>query len=183
MAQLSDEAVAALAKMIDEEGRKWVEQYVAGRQAALTKKGAVVTGELINSLQYAITQTLQQGVQTTIEIAFDEHGRYIDMKRLNVPSGGTDYISNIAAWIVRKNLYQKYLSKYLISRKLKKAPPSALNNMAWAVAISRKSRTYRRKTWYAKSSSGAVTDLYNRVAANLPDIVMDQLKKQFPQNK
>jgi len=103
------------------------------------------------------------------------------MKGLNVPRGGSEFIDALAAWIVKKGLEAKMTRDFVAKRRLKNAPANVLTQLAWSVAITRRSKI-RRRSWYAKSKSAAVTDLFNRVSAGLPDIVMDEIKKQFPQS-
>ena len=172
--------VDQLREYIHAEAQAWVADWVARRRAVLAKRGINASGELIRSMEYAAVQVFNQAITNTIEIAFDEHGRYVDMRRLNVPEGGVDYIQNLAAWIVKKGLYDRFVQGYIQRRKLKKAPPSVLNNMAWAIAIKRR-KTRRPRAWYNKSKSAAITDLFNQVAAGMPQLVSDEIKKGFTQ--
>lgn len=172
---------AALVKMlsdhIEAESRAWVAAYVAQRKAVMAKRGIQASGELIQGMNYALTQNLNAAITNLIEISFDDHGRYVEMKRLDAPSGGTDYINNLAAWIVKKGLYNKFVQGYIQRRGLRKAPPSVLTNMAFAIAIKRDAGKYRRRAWYNKSKTAAITDLFNQVAAGVPDIVIAEIKK------
>ncbi len=172
--------VDQLREYIHAEAQAWVADWVARRKAVLAKRGINASGELIRSMEYAAVQVFNQAITNTIEVAFDEHGRYVDMKRLNVPDGGVDMIQNIASWIVKKGLYDRFVQGYIQRRKLKKAPPSVLNNMAWAIAIKRR-KTRRSRAWYNKSKSAAITDLFNQVAAGMPQLVSDEIKKGFTQ--
>jgi hypothetical protein len=179
--QLSDEASKELTLFIESEGRAWAERWIADRKAFLNKRKVSASGSLVDSLQYELQSTLGNEIKTTLSIAFDEHGRYIDMKRLNVPDGGSDLILALQAWIVRKNLQSKFESGFLKKRKLKTLPQDALNRMAWGIAINR-SKIPRRKAWYAKAKAAGIDDLYNRIAAGLPQIVADEITKNFPKN-
>ena len=96
-------------------------------------------------------------------------------------SDSADIDAKIAAledWIVRKGLEQKFLRSFMAKRRLKKVPPNVLNQIAWGIAV-RRSNRYRRRQWWNKPKSAAITDLYNRVAAGLPDIVAEEIKKGF----
>ncbi len=180
MAQLSDDAVRQLAEMIDREARDWARDWIAARKATLEKRKIKASGELISSIQSSARMTLESAVTNIVEIAFAEQGRFVDMKRLDVPGGGADYISNLAAWIQRKGLLAKYRAAFLIRNRRKKEPADLLYRMSWAVAMSRKTQKYRRRPWYAKAQAAGVNELYNRVAANLPDIVLQELTAAFP---
>lgn len=172
--------------MIDREGRTWAAEWMQSRANVLQRRKIVASGLLIDSFQAFATQTLERSIINTLEIAFEEHGRYIDMKRLNLPSGGTEYISNLAAWIESRNLQNKYKKTYLEKARRKSEPDDLLLRMAWALAFDRaKNRyvtgnTYRRRAWYSKAKAAGVSDLFNRVAANVPKIVAEELTKAFP---
>lgn len=179
---LSEQSIALLADHIEAESRTWVAEYVRNRQAVLNKRKITASGQLRDSMQFALTKTLQQAVTNSLELAFEEHGRFIDMKRLNVPKGGTEYINALSDWIVRKGLTDRFVQKFVQSRGLRKPPQDVLNRMAWGIAIKR-GRGYKRRGFgYAKSKSAAITDLYNRVAAGIPDIVLDEITKGLAAN-
>ncbi len=165
--------------MIDREAREWAREWIANRRAVLEKRKITATRELVNSIQAATETTLQAAVTNVVEIAFAEQGRFVDIKSLNPASGGADYISNLAAWIQKKGLLSKYRAEYMRKNGLRKEPANILYKMAWAVAIQRKTGGYRRRAWYAKAQAAGVNDLYNRVAANLPDIVLQELTAVF----
>ncbi len=170
--------MAALRSHIEAESRVWVAEFVAGRQAFLRSRKIAASGTLLDSFAYEINSALEGQLKTALQIEFEEHGRFIDMRRLNVPGGGGDYIAALEDWIVRKGLEQKFLRAFMAKRRLKKVPPNVLNQMAWGIAV-RRSNRYRRRQWWNKPKSAAITDLYNRVAAGLPDIVAEEIKKGF----
>lgn len=176
---LSDNHIEILKDHIHRESEVWVKEYIQNRKTVLEKRGSKATGQLISSLQFALTQATSGAVTNTIEIAFNESGRFIDMKRLKPSEGGDEYIAALAKWIVDKGLYEKMVQRYIETRKLRKAPANVLQNLAWAMAKKRAERTPKRTKWYASSSTGAVSDLFNRVAAGLPDIIIKELKKGF----
>lgn len=179
MAQLSEQAIKALTDFIEAEGRKWARLYIVNRQKSLRKRGITTSGQLQQSLGSEVSSQLQGVVTTSIELEFEDYGRLIDMTRLKPPSGGGDYISFLEDWIVRKGLQQKFISGFMRKRKLKAEPQNVLNQIAWGIAVKRTQKYRRRSPWFAKSKTAAVTDLYNRVAAGLPDIVADEIKNAF----
>lgn len=178
MAQLSDNAIKALADFIESQSREWVEQYIQERKSVLEKRKILASGELRDSFAFSLTKRLNESVTNAIELEFNEYGRFIEMKRLNVPGGGEEYLNALAAWIIKKGLQDKMTQGFVAKRNLRAAPPNVLRSLAWAIAVNR-TKKYRRRSWYAKSKSAAVTDLFNRVAAGIPDIVLDELKKAF----
>lgn len=178
MAQFSAEATAQLAEFLEKEGREWVQQFIAQRKAFLAKRKIKASGDLIDSMRYEIESTLESYLRTSIDVQFQLYGRFIDMKNLAAPSGGSEYIAALEDWIVRRGFEQKFLSAFMANRKLKRPPKHYLNQLAWGIAIKRKAKV-RRRAWYAKSKAAATSDLYNRVAAGLPEIVADELRKSF----
>lgn len=172
---LSDNAIAQLADLIENESRIWVQEYIRVRQATLRKRGINASEKLIHSFAYSLTKSLNTAVTNTIELSFEDYGRFVEMKRMDVPAGGADLIANLAAWIVKKGFQEKFQRSFMTKRGLKKPPQDMLNKMAWGIAIKR-SKGYRRRAWYAKSKTAAITDLFNQVASNIPDLVLQELK-------
>lgn len=181
MAQLSDEALQEITNYVEVQGLAWAKEFIAGRKAWMEKQGIKASGDLILSLEEQVISTIEGAARTRLEIAFSTHGRYLDMKRLNVPRGGSEFIDNLAAWIEDKGFRGKWTSKFMRKRGLVNEPPNILQMMAWGIAKNR-SKKYRRRQWYNKPKSASITDLYNRVAANMPDLVAKQIKEAFQTN-
>lgn len=179
MAQLSGEALQQLTTFIEGESRRWVEEFIAGRRAFLRTRKITASDRLIESFAQEITSTLEGQWRTELLLEFEEHGRFIDM-RLKPAGGGGDYLAALEDWIVRKGLEEQFVRTFMARRRLKKEPENVLRQMAWGIAV-RRTQRYRRRQWYNKSKSAAITDLYNRVAAGLPDIVVEEIKKGFKQ--
>lgn len=179
---LSNDAIQALTQYLEVQGLAWAKEFIAYRKSWLQSKGITVTDELINSLQEEVTSTIEGAAKTRIEIAFKEYGRYIEMKNLKAPGGGAEYIKALEEWIEDKGLRQRFTNRLIQRKRLKTAPPNVLNQLAWAIAISRNNRVKRRRQWYNKPKSASITELYNRVAANLPDLVLQEIKQAFKQN-
>ena len=178
MAQFSDEALKQLAVFIESESRSWAAQFIAGRQAFLRSRKITATGELIGSFASEIVTALEGQFKTELLIEFEEHGRFVDMKRLKPPQGGGDYIAALMDWIVKKGLERRFVQDFTLKRRLKKPPSDMLRQIAWSIAVKR-TQLYLRRAWYAKSKSAAITDLYNRVASGLPDIIAEEIKNAF----
>lgn len=176
---LPKDAVDEIREYIEVQGIAWAREYIAGRQAYLRSQGMVASGELVSGLAFEIQSQLDQALQTRIALAFPEHGRFRDMKRINPPSGGGSYIENLEDWIRRKGFEQKFTEGFLRKRKVKRVPVNIVNQMAWGIALKRKIAYRRRGGWYAKSKTASITDLYNNIAAGLPDKVMQEIKAAF----
>lgn len=179
MAQLSDEALKEITEYIEVQGRAWAKEYIANRIAYLGKRNVRAKGDLIQSLQYEVATTLQQAAETRISIAFRDYGRFVDMKTLKAAQGGGDYVQALELWIEQKGLREKFTRRFLEKRNLRTAPQNILNQMAWGIIKTRQARYKRRLGWYAKSRAGALNDLYNKVAANIPRIVGQEIKNAF----
>lgn len=134
----------------------------------------------MDSLRAEVLTTLEQAATVRLELEFKDYGRYVEMRNLKPPAGGDDYLKGLEQWIEKKGLRQRFTDRYLKQRNVRSVPPSILNQLAWSIAIKRQQR-YRRRQWYNKPKSAAITELYNRVAANLPDLVMQELKAAFKQ--
>lgn len=180
MAQLSEKAMAELRDYLEVQGISWAKEFIAGRKAWLESKGIRATGELIRSLQAEVTSTLEAAAQQRIEISFATPGRYIEIPTLKPAAGGAEYISALETWIEKKGLRETMTQRLIQRRNLRTAPPSILNQLAWSIAVSR-AKKYRRRQWYNKPKSAAITELYNRVAANLPDLVAREIGAAFKQ--
>lgn len=172
--------VESMKIFLESEAQKFVQAYIAQRVAFFKKRKMTVTGELINSMRHEITSALQGAAMTSVSLSFDDSGRYIDMKALKPPPGGSNYIAALEAWVNKKGLAEKFVSKLVERRKLRNPPQNAINMVAWGIATKRLGGV-RRRAWYSKSRGGALNDLYNRVAAGMPQIVVDELKKAFAQ--
>lgn len=176
---LSKGTVEEIRHYVEVQGIAWAREYIAGRQAYLRSKGMVASGDLLNELAFEIESQLDQALQTRISLAFPEHGRFRDMKRIQAPAGGGDYIENLEAWIQKKGLESKFTPGFMTKKRLKTVPVNIRNQMAWGIAFKRKIAFRRRGGWYAKSKSASVTDLYNHIAAGLPDKVLQEIKAAF----
>jgi hypothetical protein len=182
MAQLSDEVLKELTDYIEVQGRAWAVEYINNRIAYLKSRGLSGDSALLQSMSAEVTSTLQNAAETYINIAFEKHGRYIDMKYLKAAAGGNAYIEALVQWMQDKNLDAKFRSKSLSKRKLKVVPVNILNQIAWGIVRSRQTRYKRRLAWYSKSRAGALNTLYNKVAANIPRIVGTEIKNAFAAN-
>lgn len=176
---LSNTATAQLQQHIEEVSRTWVQEYIRNRVAVLSKRKISATGELATSMQYTLTNAVQGAVVAMLDLSFQDQMRWLDMKNLNVPAGGLSYIDDLAAWVVRKGLSSKFIADYVSKRRLRKPPQNVLNQIAWGIARKRSIAYKRRPVAYSKSKSAAITDLFNQVAAGLPEIVAQEIKAGF----
>jgi hypothetical protein len=167
---------------ISDEALIFVEQFVEQRRAALKKRKAVSTGELVASLEYDVVKKATQDA-LSILIAFEDSGRFIDMR----PSSrhhdqwGRNAIDRIADWVARKGV-SSFIDGYLKRRKyLPREFQKLLLSIAWGIAIKRTSGKFRRTVWWNKAKTAGIAQLVNQIAAALPDTtagtIVDNLKK------
>lgn len=157
------------------EAEAFCAQFVRDRTAELRRRKAVASGGLANSLEYEVrAQALNAGVE--VLLAFEESGRFIDMRRLQPGPAGTDYIANLIRWIEEKGLKEKMISNYVSRRKLKKVPERVLSYIAFGMARKRFNGKYKRTRWYNKAKSRQISQLYDDILAGLPEVLLRELK-------
>lgn len=149
------------------------------RQDYLSRKISA-SGDLSKSIDYAIDkQARAEAIEMVI--MFEEHGRFIDMKRLKavVPGGANnEYVRMVEDWIRARGWEQKFIDAFVRKRHLKKAPPSVLRQIAWGIVIKRAQKVRPRK-WYNKAKTASIADLFNHVVAGLPDKTSEILVNSF----
>jgi hypothetical protein len=153
-------------------------EYQAQRKAFLAKKISA-TGQLSDSI--AATVDAESRADTVaMMLSFEEYGRYIDMKRLKavVPRGGQDseYVRAIEDWIRARGWEDKFIEKFKQIHNLRVTTPQMLGQIAMGIAIQRAKRV-RPKRWFNNSKTAGFADVFNRVAAGLPDKAADVLVK------
>jgi hypothetical protein len=150
------------------------------RKSFLSKKISA-SGDLSDSIDYAIDQQAREDT-AAIMLNFAEHGRYIDMKRLQavMPSGANnDYVKAIEDWIRVRGWEQKFIAAFVKKHPTIKVTPSVLRRIAWGIVYNRAFKMVRRKRWYNGKRTASVADLFNTVVAGLPDVTGDIFKKAF----
>jgi hypothetical protein len=62
----------------------------------------------------------------------------------------------------------------------KTVPRNIANQIAWGIAVSKTGKFDRKRGWYTRPRSGALNELYNQIAARIPDIVAGAIHQEFP---
>ena len=168
----------SLLHIINEESLKFVQTFVAQRKAALQKRKANVSGELLRSLEFDVVKNAtRQAVD--ILIAFNDEGRIIDMRQSSIHYDGLPLIDRLKIWVEKKGV-NGFLNGYKDRRKYyPRDYNKLLTSIAWGIAINRSKGKFKRKTWWNKAKTAAIADLVNKIAAALPDPVLDNLKKEI----
>lgn len=169
--------MSALTEYVAEESQAWAAEFLQERIEWLRRRKIRATGGLAQSLDYQVIQQAQ-GEAVTVLLAFQEHGRYIDMRRPNMAAGGDEYIKALEQWIQDKGLQRKMINRYVKKYGYKTVPNDVLNRIAWGIARKRAKRV-RRRQWYNKPKSAAITDLYNRIAQELLEEIPQELKQNL----
>lgn len=181
MAKYSEDEIARIKDFIEEQSQIWASEYIAGRVAFLKKKKIFASGDLINQIQSDVNaQARREAVE--VLMSFPDHGRHLDMRTMQPAEGGGDYILSILDWMNKRGFSQKFTEKYMDRRKMNKVPERVLVYIAWGIVVKR-SKKYKRKAWYNKSKTAAINDIFNIVAAGIPDVVSAQIKEQFNDTK
>jgi hypothetical protein len=178
MKAINDEAEAV---MLD-----WVQQFIAQRKAALMKgKKGVATGDLLNSFEIEADRlSREEGI--ALFIAFNEEGRFLDMKpqSFHHDAWGRNSIARLEAWVQKRgvgNFMSGYLKKYPHTGFRKGLNlQRIISNIAWGIAINRSGGKFKRgKAFWNKAKTAGTYELINNVAAALPAPTLDTIKNQF----
>mgnify|MGYP000741763767 CR=1 FL=1 len=170
--------IEQIKKEISAEMEEWAAVFVKQRVDFLRKRKIEASGQLINSIAASINQQARREAVELL-LAFDDTGRFLDMKRLRPSGGGADYITALENWIREKGFEGKFTQKFMQKYRLQKAPPNVLNKIAWGIAMSRSTGKFRKKKWYNKPKTAAIGELFTNVAAMIPDIVSKQIAQNL----
>jgi hypothetical protein len=174
------DATAEIKSFIQSELQLLAQEFIKQRVAALQSRKIVASGDLKNSMEFEIINQAK-GEAIEMLLAFEEHGRYIDMRTLKPPTNfGNPYISLIEEWIRKRGWEQKFTDKFMANRPhLRKVPKNVLNQIAWGIAVKRGNGKYRRKKWWNASKTAFISDTFNQIAAGIPDIAAKTIKEAF----
>lgn len=156
----------------------WAKRFLQGRIARIRKQGMDTSGELVRSMEYALANGSAEAEAARLLIAFNEYGRIAEMREITHDKWGRNAMTRLEAWIVKKGV-SRFTAGFLKNRGLKTPPKNMINQIAWGIMVNRAEGKFRRKKWYNKPKSGAVTDLYNEVAARMLDAGTEIVTKSF----
>ena len=155
------------------EMKLWARFFIMRRWKYLEAKHLKDTGGLINSLQ-AETQAKGEAIQCLL--AFEEYGRYLDMKTQRPDTFGQPYIQALKEWIEARSWKQEAIDAYVHWRKLRTVPTDVLNSIAWGIAMTQKGKRSRQRSWYLKPQKQAIEQLFDRLITGLPTPLMGAIK-------
>ncbi len=161
--------------LIAAELEEWTAGFVQARVRYLSSKISR-SGSLEQSVSSEVVRQAQREAVEAL-IAFEEHGRFIDMKPTAQDRFGNEAIKRLEAWAASVGLGQfergfirKYGARPVTDAKF-------LNRIAWGIIKTRATGKYRRRRWWNPSKSAAITELLNQVAAALPSRVATDVAK------
>ena len=155
----------------------WAAEFIKERKDELRRKKIEASGDLIKSLEAKINKDVSAQA-TEILLMFPDYGRIVDMKNTDPANGGEDTLEGIERWINKKGK-AKFISAWQKKYMRKTVPANVVNQIAWGILIKRAKGKNRRRNWYNKPKGVAITDLYNRVVAGLPEMTGKQVAKSF----
>lgn len=172
-------------KNIDEEIRlvseAWAEKFLAQRRGILERRKINASGGLSDSLDHAVVKGGAEAA-VSILIAFNDEGRIVEMRNLHVDKWGREAVTRVEDWIKKRGV-NFFVPGFLEKYRLQSPPKDVLNRMAWGILVSRSGGKYRRRPWWNKSKTAAVTDLYNQAAVAALDKTAKGVAKSFKSNK
>lgn len=168
-------------QFLEKTADEWAARWVQSRMKALsTGKRGKASGNLNKSFGHT-TRREKENILTSI--GFEDYGRFLDMVRLNYShdTWGRNAFMRLEDWIKRKGP-PRFVPGFI--RKYGKVPAresAFINRVAWGIVKSRTNGFHKRVKWYSKAKGGGINDLFNQVAAGLPEKVGQELKGGFGQ--
>lgn len=156
---------------------RFSEKVVAQRMANTQKSKSVATAGLLRSYRYEIRKaTIQQAAMTMF--SFQEHGRFLDMKRVNRKDNLID-VEAIKDWI--RNIGISAFKKKPVNLRSPIGQDRILNDLAWGIAktIKKKGKTKGKRRNMQRGFHGLVTELTAELGAGYKDRTIDQIIESF----
>jgi hypothetical protein len=153
------------------EMKLWARFFIMRRRKFLEAKRLKDTGTLINSFD---SETQARGEAIQCLLAFEDYGRYLDMKTTRPTQFGQAYVDALKEWMEGRAWKQEAIDAYVHWRGLRKVPTDVLNSIAWGIAISQKGKR-KQRSWYLKPQKKAVEDLFDRLVVGLPSVAIDEI--------
>lgn len=158
----------------------WAEDFIKNRAAELRNKKATATGTLTDSMRIESNRQAL-GEAAAVSVIFQDYGRILDMRRINPHEPGEDMIDNLIEWVRAKGV-EKFARGFQRRRGyLPRSNEKLMQQIAWGIARKRGGGKNKRKVWWNKSKSAAVTDLYNAVAEGLLNVTAEEMKETLKQ--
>ncbi|MEL6835249.1 MAG: hypothetical protein AAFP77_19775 [Bacteroidota bacterium] len=138
---------------------------------------AVNTKQLLNSLNSATRKDLTNLV-VTIQFAFEEHGRFIDMRRKKWEHQPP--IDSILTWIEERGLAAFGPDPKPYKRKVK-TDQQRMNEIAWGIGRQhlRSDHKPKPKPWFQSTFYKSLNALYEELVFGIADIPVEQIRENL----
>lgn len=174
------------AAFVEQQAREMAERWMLSRRLkAGTEKGrgragrGVASGALSESLK-SKSQFDQFG-NGEVALAFEEYGRFLDMKKVSHDKWGRDMIDRLTKWVMRRGT-EKFMLRFfeIYKYRPKVLDEATARRIAFGIAVGLTHGKFRRAAWYTKSRTAALYEAYNKIAAGLPDPVLKDIRENLP---
>lgn len=129
------------------------------------------TGQLIQSIDEETTAELSAMV-SVVNIAFQEYGRYHDMKRNFY--NGTANVDSILEWVKKKGI-TSFGEDPRPNKRKPKTSQTRLNEIAWGIARNR-NKARKRRSWFQSSFYGMLNALQEELLLGVADRTVEEIK-------
>jgi hypothetical protein len=159
-------------------GEEWGMQTLTQLEANVRKKKLRTTGQLLQSLDYDTRQELSQAL-TAISFAFQEYGRFKDMRR-NIWDKQPP-VEKILEWVKEKGVSSFGADPRPYKRKIK-TPQRRANEIAWGIARKyAKNKAFRSRPWFQKSFFGMIQELNEQLLVEVAEFTAKEMKESIVQ--
>lgn len=166
-----------LLETIEEVAQLFSQQTLANMAGNLRKRGITNTMTLLNSLD-ADTQSDLARMVTVMHFAFEEYGRFSDMKRMR-----WDYpanVENILEWVENTKLSYFGRDPHPYVNKVK-TKQRRMNEIAWGIAKTRylKRKHPKPKPWFQSQLNKDLNAMYEQLSLGVMDTTIEEMKQQL----
>lgn len=151
-------------------------QFVKNRRSDASSANLEATKELLQSFRTAVDVN-NSGGQASLLLAFEEHGRFVDMKRRSNRWKKQPPVEKIEEWIRDKGSAQ-----FLAGYKRNIGPGGsdrAIENIAWAIAKTIKKKGIKRRSWYSKNRERDIQKVFDLLIERYQEYLLKDQKKQL----
>lgn len=132
---------------------------------------------LLNSFRSEVRYGGDNNAAATLSLEFEQHGRFLDMKRRRDRWKRQPPVDDIIQWIHEKGA-GKFLSGY--DRELGPGGTQrAIENIAWAIAKTVKEKGLKRRRWYSNKREKEIDKLFDALVDKYQEYVLTDQKKQL----
>jgi enoyl-[acyl-carrier-protein] reductase (NADH) len=144
---------------------------------SLRRQKLVNTRQLINSLS-AENRTDVARVVHSVAFAFEQYGRYVDMKNKNW--NHQPPVEEILEWIKKKGL-ASFGTDPKPNKKKPKTPERRMNEIAWGIARQyvKARRPVKARSWFNRNFFKALNALQEELILGISDRTVEQMKESL----